>query len=230
MIEIKSQNDDSGSAFCADVHKELLCFYSRYYAAAIKGSFSESRQESFTLELDREQTQLFVEWLYTGRCETDPCQQLDNDDFHALYVFADKTDIIAFRRSIMTCLVTIGRTPAAPSKMARLVNMLPGDSGLRLYLLEEAVAEWRFDADEKAVTEEDWKKRGYVPEDYSEEFWDQLVNGQHDRYLPSCNACDYHEHTDEQEWKMSKNNSQGLQVIQANNMCQLAPPNSFHAV
>jgi hypothetical protein len=197
----------------------------------MKGEFSESCQESFTLELNHRQTQLFVEWLYTGRSEIDFCWiGKERDDINALYVFADQTDIIALRRSIMTSLVSIALSPATPKVMARLVSQLPNSSGLRLYLLEQAVAEWRIDASEKVVTVEDWKKLGYAPEDYPEDFWDQLVNGQHDRYLPSCNACDYHEHIDEQEWKMSKNNSQGLRVIQANDICQLAPPNSCHAV
>jgi hypothetical protein len=207
MIQIKSQKDDSGSEFCADVHKELLCFYSPYYTAAIKGSFSESLQESFTLELDCGQTQLFVEWLYTGRCDLDPVQEFNNNDLHALYIFADQTDIIAFRRSIMTSLVSTLRTPATPGEMARLVSDLPNDSGLRLYLLEEAVAEWKLDESSNVVTEEDWKSRGYFPKDFSPEFWDQLVNDEHGSYLPSCIACDFHEHTNEEEWKMSKENN-----------------------
>jgi hypothetical protein len=148
-----------------------------------------------------------VEWLYTGRCDTDPWQQLDDSDMHTLYIFADKTDIIAFRRSIMTSIVALGRTPANPEEMANVVSLLPEDSGLSLYLLEEAVAEWRYNADPGVVTEEDWKSLGYLPEDFSPKFWDQLVNGQHDPYLPSCIACDYHEHTDEQEWKLSKRRS-----------------------
>ncbi|KAI4765858.1 hypothetical protein E4T52_02781 [Aureobasidium sp. EXF-3400] len=210
MIEIKSQKDDSGSVFSVAVHKELLCFYSPYYTAAIKGAFSESRQESFTVELDHRQTQMFVEWLYTGRCDSDPWQQINNHEVHSLYVFADQTDIIAFRRSIMTCLVRGGRVPPTPSDMAKLVSQLPNDSGLRLFLLEEAVAEWRVGANRRAMTEEEWKSRGYVREDFPEEFWDKLVYGQHGPYLPSCIACDYHEHTDEQEWKMSKKSGQTL--------------------
>lgn len=185
MIEIKSQKDDSGSVFSVAVHKELLCLCSPYYTAAIKGGFSESRQESFTVELDHRQTQMFVEWLYTGRCDSDPWQQINNHEVHALYVFADQTDIIAFRRSIMTCLVRGGRAPPTPSDMAKLVSQLPNDSGLRL-------------------------SRGYVRKDFPEEFWDVLVYGQHGPYLPSCIACDYHEHTDEQEWKMSKKSGQKL--------------------
>jgi hypothetical protein len=210
MIQIKSQKDDSGSEFCADVHKELLCFYSPYYTAAIKGGFCESHQESFTLELDCVQTRIFVDWLYTGRCDTDPWQEIDDSDMHTLYIFADKTDIIAFRRSIMTSIVALARTPAAPEELVNVVSVLPDDSGLRLFLLEEAVAEWRFNADEVVVTEEDWKMRGYFPKDFSPEFWDQLVNGEHDPYLPSCIACDFHEHTDEEEWKMSKEIEQKL--------------------
>jgi hypothetical protein len=211
MIQIKSQKDDSGSEFCADVHKEFLCFYSPYYTAAIKGKFSESRSESFSLELDHTQTQLLVEWLYTGRCDHDLWQQVNNKNMHAFYIFADQTDMIAFRRSIVSCLITAGRAPPTPSDMAKVVSQLPDNSGLRLYLMEEAVGEMRAYED-RLVTEAEWKMRGYIPEDSPEEFWNRLVNGPHDVWLPSLNACDYHEHTDEEEWKMSKKNNQRLPV------------------
>jgi hypothetical protein len=148
---------------------------------------------------------------------------------NALYVFADQTDMIAFRRSIMTCLITAGRAAPTPSEMAKVVSQLPDNSGLRLYLMEEAVDEMRGYEDRIAL-EAEWKMRGYVPEDYPEEFWNRLVNGPHDIWLPSLNACDYHEHTDEQEWKMSKENNQTLRVNQADDMCQLAPSISFLTV
>lgn len=229
MIQIKSQKDDSGSEFRADVHKELLCFYSPYYTAAIKGKFSESRNESFTLELDHKQTQMLIQWLYTGLCDPEPWHHVKNNEAYGLYIFADQTDIIALRRSIMTCVRRDLRGPATPSDMAELVSQLPDGSGLRLYLMEEAVKEMR-GYEDRLVPEAEWKMRGYVPEDYPEEFWNRLVNGPHDVWLPSVNACDYHEHTDELEWKMSKRNNQSLRVNHANNMCQLAPSISFLTV
>ncbi|KAK6004755.1 hypothetical protein QM012_008617 [Aureobasidium pullulans] len=138
-IQIKSQDDDSESPSIATVNKELLCFYSPYYTAAIKGSFSECHKKVFTLRLSALQTQMFVEWLYIGRYEYVSPQ---NDDIHmcALYILADQTDIIALRRTIMARMRFCYR-PMTPGLMVRTVSQLPGGSGLRRYLLEEAVAE-----------------------------------------------------------------------------------------
>ena len=204
MITIKSQKCDSSPEFSAGVHKELLCFYSPYYAAAMKGRFAESRQDSFTLELNHRQTQLFVEWLYTGRMEVEFWRGEHNDDLHTLYVFADQTDIIALRRSIMTCLAIAGRVPPTGRDVARLVSQVPDSSGIRLFLLEEAQAEWGMSEKTNILTEQYWKRCGYVREDFPEDFYAQLLSGHRDPFTPGLNACDYHEHDDEQEWKMSK--------------------------
>jgi len=203
MITIKSQKGDSSPEFSAGVHKELLCFYSPYYAAAMKGQFAESRQDSFTLELNHRQTQLFVEWLYTGRVEVEYWRGEHNDDLHTLYVFADQTDIIALRRSIMSCLATSGRVPPTGRDVARLVSQVPDSSGLRLFLLEEAKVEWG--NREERRSEQYWRTCGFSREDFPEDFYTELLKSYRDIFIPSLNACDYHEHDDEQEWKMSKN-------------------------
>lgn len=213
MIQVKSLKDDNGFEFCADVHKELLCFYSPYYAAAMKGQFAESRQNSFTLELDHRQTQVFVEWLYTGRVEVEFWRGKHNDDLHALYIFADQTDIIALRRSIMSCLASAGRVPPTGRDMASLVSQLPDSSGLRLFLLEEAQAEWGTREGTNILTEQYWQRCGYVREDFPEDFYAQLLKGYRDSFTPSSNACDYHEHDDDKEWKMSKDDSLDYKLI-----------------
>jgi len=205
MITIKSQKGDSSPEFGAGVHKELLCFYSPYYAAAMKGQFAESRQDSFTLELNHRQTQVFVEWLYTGRIQVEYWRGKHNDDLHTLYVFADQTDIIALRRSIMTCLAIAGRVPPAGREVASLVSQLPDSSGLRLFLLEEAQAEWGMPEKANILTEQYWKRCGYIREDFPDDFYAQLLSGYRDSFMPSSNACDYHEHDDKHEWKMSRN-------------------------
>ena len=213
MITVKSLKDDTGTVFSTDVHKELLCLYSPYYAAAIKGKFAESRQDSFTLELNEKRTQLFVEWLYTGRVEVEFWRGTHNDDLHALYVFADQTDIIALRRSIMSYLAIAGRVPPTGRDMTRLVSQLPDSSGLRLFLLEEAQSEWGMREGSNILTEQYWKRCGYVREDFPEDFYDLLLKGYRDSFMPSSNACDYHEHDDKQEWKMSMDIEQAHKLI-----------------
>ncbi|KAH0362977.1 hypothetical protein KCU65_g7751, partial [Aureobasidium melanogenum] len=208
-IQLRSQEDGSKPPFCASVHKELLCFYSPYYTAAIKGHFSESRKDLFTLALSASQTRLFVEWLYTGRCEHNLWDQHGGDDLCALYVFADQTDIIALRRSIMDSLVRRLRSLKNPGDMGRLVSQLPSRSGLRLFFLEEALAERSRALRYDNVAEWDWEQQGYVAEDFPEHFYTQLVNG-HLRNggkevgpLSFSNVCNYHEHEDGEEWKMT---------------------------
>ncbi|CAD0109458.1 unnamed protein product [Aureobasidium uvarum] len=209
MIRVKSQDDGSGFIFSTTVHKEYLCFYSPYYTAAIKGGFSERHKDLFTLELSGKQTKTFVVWLYTGRLEYNAWKGVDHSDVYALYVFADQTDIIALRRTIMTCLVTCLRRPATPGDMARLVSQLPQHSGLRRFLLDEAIADRNIQERENKMVAWDWKKRGYLPEDFPADFYAQLVNGHLTKKArgygdPTSNACHYHEHVDTQEWSSSK--------------------------
>ncbi|KAH0145906.1 hypothetical protein KCU67_g12455, partial [Aureobasidium melanogenum] len=196
-IKIQSQEDDSVSPFCATVHKELLCFYSPYYTAAIKGRFSENRKDLFTLGLSASQTRLFVEWLYTGRFER---TFMDAADMYVLYLFADQTDIIALRRSIIDSLVRRLRSLTDPGDMGRLVSQLPSRSGLRCFFLEEALAERARALRNGKVVAWNWEQQGYVAEDFPEDFYAQLVNG-HLRNggkepgpLSFSNTCNYHEH------------------------------------
>ncbi|CAD0092308.1 unnamed protein product [Aureobasidium vineae] len=209
MIGIKSQDDDSSFNFCTTVHKELLCFYSPYYTAAMKGGFSERHKDIFTLELSGKQTKMFVKWLYTGCLECYAWREDDNNDAYALYVFADQTDIIALRRTVMTCLATCLRRPATPGEMARLVSQFPEHSGLRRFLLDEAIADRKFQERENKVVAWDWKKRGYLPEDFPEDFYAQLVIGHVKKKRWSfgsstSNPCHYHEHEDGEEFSLSK--------------------------
>ncbi|KAH0337350.1 hypothetical protein KCU81_g8113, partial [Aureobasidium melanogenum] len=209
MIQIQSQEDGNEPPLSASVHKELLCFYSPYYTAAIKGRFSESRKDLFTLGLGASQTRLFVEWLYTGRCEHNPWNQHGSDDICALYVFADQTDIIALRRTITTRLSSSVRRPVTPDELASLVSQLPGSSGLRRFLLEEAVS-YRMYAEYKGTaTPWDWEQQGYFPEDFPEDFYAQLLSGHLQNEGQGFgsprlnNQCNYHEHEDGEEWKMT---------------------------
>ncbi|KAL2026835.1 hypothetical protein VTO58DRAFT_102815 [Aureobasidium pullulans] len=73
MIELRATNVDSHSEFGVDgpntapfkalVHKDLLCFYSPYYRAALKGEFAEAKQDFLTLDLPATQARRFVSWL-----------------------------------------------------------------------------------------------------------------------------------------------------------------------
>lgn len=143
MMQIQSQGNDDDKLYRATVHKELVCFYSTYYTAAIKGQFSEFQKHSFIVELNYEQTRLFVTWLYSGRLEYHPDDGLDSEDVFALYIFADQTDIIALRRTVMSFLVDSSAEHYREihlSDLHKIVPQLPEQSQFRRFLLEEATA------------------------------------------------------------------------------------------
>lgn len=148
-----------------------------------------------------------MEWLYTGLCDRG---LWDEDDLYALYIFADQTDIIALRRTITTRLRSMCRARVTPGEMARLVSQLPRGSGLRRFLLEEALFNRTTALREGKVATWDWEQQGYVPEDFPEDFYAQLVNGHIENNgegrssLLFSNPCNYHEHENGEEWKMSK--------------------------
>ncbi|THX96455.1 hypothetical protein D6C98_09690 [Aureobasidium pullulans] len=217
MIQIQSQGNDGDKLYRATVHKELLCFYSTYYTAAIKGQFSESQKHSFIVELNYEQTRLFVTWLYSGRLEHQPDESNNGEDAYALYIFADQTDIIALRRTVMTFVID------STAKNVRevyhcdfdeIIPQLPEQSQLRRFLLEEATAFW-VDQTGNCVRElydeivNDEVLRGPLGN-----FFKQLLEGVSENIemkkigekiigFPE-NPCDFHEHTNEREWETSK--------------------------
>ncbi|THV70444.1 hypothetical protein D6D02_07283 [Aureobasidium pullulans] len=216
MIQIQSQGNDGDKLYRATVHKELLCFYSTYYTAAIKGQFSESQKHSFIVELNYEQTRLFVTWLYSGRLEHQPDESNNGEDAYALYIFADQTDIIALRRTVMTFVID------STAKNVRevyhcdfdeIIPQLPEQSQLRRFLLEEATAFW-VDQTGNCVRElydeivNDEVLRGPLGN-----FFKQLLEGVSENIemkkigekiigFPE-NPCDFHEHTNEREWETS---------------------------
>jgi hypothetical protein len=53
--------------FTIHIPESLLCYFSRYYAALLHGSFVEAGSNAITLELNAEQAKTFVTWMYSGR-------------------------------------------------------------------------------------------------------------------------------------------------------------------
>lgn len=82
------------------IHDELPCFFSSYYAAALKGSFLEAQKDRFDVDLSGKDLESLATWIYTGKCvQPDNWVCLVN-----LYIFADQVDIIALRRDILRWL------------------------------------------------------------------------------------------------------------------------------
>lgn len=80
-MKINSQN----KSFSATVHRELLCYYSPYYTAALKGGFAEAQTNTITVDLSDEETADLVSWLYSGQIISSYYSQLFD-----VYVFADE--------------------------------------------------------------------------------------------------------------------------------------------
>ncbi|TIA46994.1 hypothetical protein D6C77_10376 [Aureobasidium pullulans] len=215
MIQIQSQGNDDDKLYRATVHKELLCFYSTYYTAAIKGQFSESQKHSFIVELNYEQTRLFVTWLYSGRLEYHPDDGLDSEDVFALYIFADQTDVIALRRTVISFLVDSAAQHYREihlSDLHKIVPQLPEQSQLRRFLLEEATVygtgnylQGLYDGIANDQTSEDCygDSLKQLLEGVSENI-EKKKAGEKTIGYPE-NPCDFHEHTNEREWSTSCN-------------------------
>lgn len=222
MIELQSQGECDDEIFRATVHKELLCFYSTYYTAAIKGRFAEAEQDKFVLELNCEQTRFFVTWLYSGRLEHHPDNGLDSEDAYALYTFADQTNIIALRRTIMSFLIDSTlrwlREHHFPGDLEKVIPRFPDQSQLRRFLLEEATTIWIDDSRLHSQGIENFIVHDQVPDGYPRDFFVQLFEGyclgmekkkkdggkrtaDHTCYdFP----CEHHEHSHKREWQTCK--------------------------
>lgn len=178
------------------VNKELLCYFSPYYHAALHGRFAEARQKIFEVDLTGKQLHVFINWVQTGRLEL---HSWDREDRVKLYIFADFVDILALRRQILT----------EPDRMEKyrevgvVISSLPSTSPFRMRIADHYAMHWE-------------------PEDDKHDPVDVLDVTLHREFLgdieksvirakamklagcPCCgNPCRYHEHVSEEEWRAS---------------------------
>ncbi|THX77070.1 hypothetical protein D6D05_05887 [Aureobasidium pullulans] len=218
-IELQSDPSKNKEVFRSTVNKELLCFFSPYYVAAIKGHFSEAKQKLFTLDLNHAQTRAFTHWLCTGRLtHTNTfAWAVDKKCLFGLYIFADMTDNLALRRAVMSHLASefTGTTDRPhPSEYGKLLPQLPKDSPLIPFCLDATVVD--LELNEYLGIQTMKASRGvellrWLPEDRVR----YIMEGVNERrkridredkwhFLWEVNACDYHEHDNEEEWSLSK--------------------------
>lgn len=214
MVTIQSNND--GKKYRGTIHAELLCHYSTYYRAAMKGRFLESTQETFTLDLGYLNTRAFVAWLYSGSLADRFEDHHEREELYALYVFADKTDILALRRSIMSYLSILSHDGhrTAPNTKVEVSMQLPDRCGLNQFLLDEIICDWEENccpSNIASVPTSDFIRRDY-PEGYASriiagfaDIMARKTSGESiENYANIWNACNYHEHENRQEWQLSK--------------------------
>lgn len=84
--------------FTIRIPESLLCYFSRYYNALLRGHFSEAGSDSITLDLSAHQAKAFVTWMYSGQF----AETCDYPMLFELYVFADQVDVPALKKNIMT--------------------------------------------------------------------------------------------------------------------------------
>ncbi|KEQ61199.1 uncharacterized protein M437DRAFT_76758 [Aureobasidium melanogenum CBS 110374] len=187
-----------GKIFSASVHKELLCFFSPYYTAALKGIFAEALNKTLTLDLPNHQMANLVSWLYSGNTI-----DFTEYDLLDLYVFADEKMMLAFRRSIMTRLIQFhdpGYEHMEDDLAMPYVKRLPESSGLFRYFIDYWVGMAEWDVDGRIPRKffyEALERFGSLSEDNHSE----AKSGDHRTCL--ARACNYHEHVNKTEWRES---------------------------
>ncbi|KAH0156313.1 hypothetical protein KCU67_g8364, partial [Aureobasidium melanogenum] len=139
IITLVSSQDESE----VYVNKDLLCFFSSYYAAALNGKFLEANKDHFEVDLSGENLVAFRDWMYMGTFDhligylSEPLECL----YVKLYIFADQMDIIALRRSAISHLPD--EDPLTWDLIKLILTNLPESSPLRRYALDSFIAHWK---------------------------------------------------------------------------------------
>ncbi|KAI5270737.1 hypothetical protein E4T47_05852 [Aureobasidium subglaciale] len=128
------------SGFHTTIHRELICYFSKYYNALLKGRFSESGQKKITLKMSKYKARLLVTWLYTGHIADD----VDYQNLFQLYVSADQTDILALRRATMNQIHRNSHEKKNPglANVAEDLKVLPKSSGLVRWMVDRFAHHW----------------------------------------------------------------------------------------
>jgi hypothetical protein len=199
MIQLSgSKPDESGKIFSASVHKELLCFFSPYYAAALKGGFAEATSNTLTLDLPNDRMADVVSWLYSGTIISE-----EEIDLMKLYVFADEKMMLAFRRSIMSKLICITSIscPMDAEDAIPYLKRLPENCGMFRYLVDFWAGVWCETESVYGMEDMDHDKR--IPRTFfylAMEKLSRIVSYEHTRANTLKAACNFHEHVNYHEW------------------------------
>ena len=142
--------------------KELLIFHSRFFGAALNGSFSEANSKDIKLhEDDPRAFSSLIRWMYTGKVEPDP----DATHLAQDWVLGDKLGCLAFSDKALLELFEFHQ--GIPIKAASILfayEKSVAGSKLRKWALDEFLYFTRFDCREvlnysafKTLTEmDDW--------------------------------------------------------------------------
>ncbi|KAG9662125.1 hypothetical protein KCU64_g2140, partial [Aureobasidium melanogenum] len=205
-VKVRVSHPFLTDGYTFDINKALLIRFSPYYRAVFLGGFSDKDQEIFVMGISPEDMHAFKRWVYDGELELD---LESHDDAYRqlirLYVFADYYDFPTLRRAIMSLLVRNNkehhsyRVPHLPL-LEDCLSQLPQTSPLYRWLFKTWVEHIGDVEVYGAGTQYLWNE---MPMEFRLLFFDSY---HHTGILSepcSCchNACDYHEHESEEEWR-----------------------------
>jgi len=192
---------DQPFEFC--LSKALLCLSSTYFKVALKGDFREAKEN--VIHLDDEDAQVFrayATWLVTKkltRKDTREGLSCLGYEQHLLnmYLFADKRGIAAFGNAVITLLAswTFEAGTVSPQSLARVYDLLPPDSKLRQFLVDDEVAYRIRLRNLKALDLYEY------PEDFVLGVIQTEFSSDEKPKRPCDHICDYHEHADDKSRK-----------------------------
>ncbi|KAI4842968.1 hypothetical protein E4T44_07004 [Aureobasidium sp. EXF-8845] len=182
------------------VHKELLCFFSPYYTAALKGNFVEAQKDQFEVDLSGKQLESFAAWIYTGKLKV-----LTTTNYIALYILADQVDIMALRRDTVS---DISRREAVFLEYAEVRVVLKNvtqQSQLYRWMLNTYIAHWDTSSDDEdpCVIDSDTDPDHLLANSIYKVMSGVAARGKKKSpyECPCCDdPCQYHEHESRAEW------------------------------
>ncbi|KAF1351865.1 hypothetical protein BDV97DRAFT_133617 [Delphinella strobiligena] len=138
VIKLKATEDSNPST--VTIHLDLLCFDSRYYTAALKGSFQEAGKNFLEVETSADVLKMAVVWMYTGQLQTTKHSKttLSAEELIQLYIFADHFDFLALRRAIITYWAKMNQSHCMipdDERIGGAYDSLPENSPLLRYLV-----------------------------------------------------------------------------------------------
>lgn len=124
-------------------HRDLLCFYSGYFKAALNGDFVEARRGMLVLETEEPAVfEQFIKWLYTTRPRKDEIDMEGRSGYFTsiirLWIFADRRDIpLLMNEMIDDLLRSVCKTSRLPSGLlAELYDNTTENSALRRVVVD----------------------------------------------------------------------------------------------
>ncbi|KAH0366444.1 hypothetical protein KCU65_g5376, partial [Aureobasidium melanogenum] len=199
LVTLVSSQDESE----VYIHKDLLCFFSSYYAAALKGEFLEAKKDRFEVDLSGADLKAFRDWIYMGTFDHLECIEGSVERLYVkLYIFADQVDILALRRSAVSSLGDVNIIDWDLVKL--ILTSLPENSPLREYALDSYIAHWEPSSSRVLPQLDSQNDPGYLLSNFLGEVLTGIASGRLPvddcTECPCCiGLCDYHEHESQEE-------------------------------